>query len=139
MAFTCVPACRLAGLPRQPFSSKAFADLSPPPRLRLLLAGATVARRDLFPAENQTPFTAHAKERICPAADRRGRAAFFEHQYTINECRCQVGQCEGSGFGVQGSGFSGDGGLGDKETGRRGRLPPRGRSTNCPPRRAGSG
>jgi hypothetical protein len=63
MAFTCVPACRLAELPRQPFPSKAFADLSPPPRLRLLLAGATVARRDSIPAENQTPFTAHANER----------------------------------------------------------------------------
>src|SRR5688572_27240596 len=56
MAFTCVPACRLAELPTQPFPSKAFADLSPPPRLRLLLAGATLARRDFLPAENPAPF-----------------------------------------------------------------------------------
>ena len=33
----------------QPFPSKALVDSSPPPRLRLLLAGATVARRAYFP------------------------------------------------------------------------------------------
>ena len=49
----------------EPFASKAFADLSPPPRLRLLLAGATFARRDSIPAENQTPFHGALQRSSC--------------------------------------------------------------------------
>src|SRR5581483_7384629 len=51
-AFTRVTACLLAGLLIQPFASEASAVSLPPPPLRLLLAGATVARWDLHPLKN---------------------------------------------------------------------------------------
>ena len=62
-AFTQVTACLLAGLPVQPFPSEASAVSLPPLPLRLLLAGATVARWELHPLKNDTfaRRTAHSR------------------------------------------------------------------------------
>jgi hypothetical protein len=51
-AFTRVMACLLAESPMRPFTSKASAVSLPPLPLRLLLAGATVARWKLHPLKN---------------------------------------------------------------------------------------
>jgi hypothetical protein len=51
-AFTRVTACLLAGPLSRSFPSKASAISLPPPPLRLLLAGATVARWELHPLKN---------------------------------------------------------------------------------------
>jgi hypothetical protein len=51
-AFTRVMACLLAESPMRPFASKASAVSLPPLPLRLLLAGATVARWELHPLKN---------------------------------------------------------------------------------------
>ena len=51
-AFTRVTACLLAGSPVRPLPSEASAVSLPPLPLRLLLAGATVARWELHPLKN---------------------------------------------------------------------------------------
>src|SRR5262249_17676811 len=53
-AFTHVTACLLAESPKRPLTPEASAALLPPLPLRLLLAGATVARGVCLPLKNYT-------------------------------------------------------------------------------------
>src|SRR5208282_1024730 len=55
-----------AGSPSRPFPSKAPAALLPPLPLRLLLAGATVARRELHPLKNDTFHGARTSRIVFP-------------------------------------------------------------------------
>jgi len=63
-AFTRVPAWMLADPHNGPSYRSASADSSPPPPLRLLLAGAKSCQVGITPTENQNLITAHAPARV---------------------------------------------------------------------------